>query len=109
MKKILTIAVREYRAMVGTKAFAFSICMMPILMFGSILALKFLQNVGEVKEETIVVIDRTGGLIPALKMAAMGHNAQFIESEDGKSKKNDPEFSISKGSKYFIESLEPDE
>jgi ABC-type Na+ efflux pump permease subunit len=110
MQKILTIAVREYRAMVGTKAFAFSICMMPILMFGSILAMKFLQNVGEVKEEKIVVIDRTGGFLPALKMAALGHNAQFAEDDSEEtSKSKDPEFSISKGSKYFIETLDAGE
>jgi ABC-type Na+ efflux pump permease subunit len=33
MRKILTIMIREYKAMVGTKAFLLSILMVPVLMF----------------------------------------------------------------------------
>ncbi|MGV2337517.1 MAG UNVERIFIED_CONTAM: hypothetical protein LVR18_26685 [Planctomycetaceae bacterium] len=38
MHKILTIAVREYQAMVATKAFLVAIALMPILMLGGALA-----------------------------------------------------------------------
>lgn len=76
MKKILTIAGREYRAMVGTKAFLLSILVMPILMFGSILAMQLLKNATEVKTQKIVVVDRSGELFDVLKQAADAMNAE---------------------------------
>ena len=59
MKKVITIAVREYRAMVGTKAFLFSIIMMPVLMLGSIFAMELMQKVETTKERTIAIIDHS--------------------------------------------------
>ena len=46
MYKLAVIAYREYVAMVGTKAFIFSLVMMPILMFGSFLVMPALQKLG---------------------------------------------------------------
>ena len=60
MIKIFTIACREFKAIVGTKAFLFSIMMMPILMFGGLFALELLQNVGEIEEKRIAIIDPDG-------------------------------------------------
>ncbi|MGI9516130.1 MAG: hypothetical protein ACR2NP_03715, partial [Pirellulaceae bacterium] len=77
MRKIFTIAGREYRAMVGTKAFLFSILMMPLLMFGSILAMDALSNTGEIKDLRIVVIDHTNQLFAPLKLQAETHNRQI--------------------------------
>ena len=71
MNKIMTIAVREYRAMVATKAFLISITMMPILMFGSIVAMQYLQKFDSVKDRTIKIIDGSGKLFEPLTTAAV--------------------------------------
>lgn len=51
MRKMLTVAVREYRAMVATKAFILSLIVMPVLMFGGILALNLMNQL--TKSETL--------------------------------------------------------
>ena len=76
MFKILTIAVREYRAMVGTKAFLISICMMPVLMFGSILAMELLRRVGSAEDHRVAVIDHSQRLFESLdRLAAQRRGA----------------------------------
>ncbi len=82
MRKVITIAIREYQAMVGTKAFLFSMLMMPLLMFGAIFAMEFLSKAGDIKDQKIVVIDHTGKLFPVLALAANKHNAT-LEKPDG--------------------------
>lgn len=74
MKKILTIAAREYRAMVATKAFLLSILIMPVLMFGSLIAVQFLEKAGESKNRKIVVVDQSGSLFEVLDKAALQLN-----------------------------------
>ncbi|HMP79639.1 MAG TPA: hypothetical protein PKD54_09330, partial [Pirellulaceae bacterium] len=64
MRKVWTIAKREYRAMVGTKAFLVSIIMMPVLMLGSLLAMSLFQRVTDIKERRIVVFDGTREILP---------------------------------------------
>ena len=70
MRKIFTIAYREYKAMVGTKAFVISIVMMPILMLGSLLAIKLLQDNQEIKTRKIAVIDHTGEFVEPIQNGA---------------------------------------
>lgn len=77
MRKIVTIAIREYKAMVATKAFLISIVMMPILMLGSLLAVDLLKNVGEVKERAIAVIDQSAELLPVLMAEAQSKNERI--------------------------------
>jgi len=60
MFKLWVIAHREYVAMVGTKAFLFTLVMMPILMFGSLLVMPALNGVSGGKTQKIVVSDGTG-------------------------------------------------
>src|SRR5215471_5328887 len=75
MRKIWTIAWREYKAMVATKAFLVSITLMPILMFGGILLATRLQNVGGPASKTMVIADGSGGtLFSDLQSAADAHN-----------------------------------
>ncbi|MCU0712284.1 MAG: hypothetical protein MUC43_09500, partial [Pirellula sp.] len=74
MYKLFVIAYREYVAMVGTKAFVFSLIMMPILMFGSFLLLPTLQKVGGNRELKIVVADGTGVLFEELKKSTDAYN-----------------------------------
>ncbi len=78
MRKVWTIACREYGAMVGTKAFLFSITLMPILMFGGILVANRLNSVQEVDEKVIVVVDGSGGqLFDDLQQAVRLRNASL--------------------------------
>jgi ABC-2 type transport system permease protein len=61
MKKILTIAAREYNAVVRSKAFIISIILLPVMMFGSMAVAKFSQQVRDESQRKIAVIDRTPG------------------------------------------------
>ena len=107
MRKILTIASREYRAMVGTKAFALSIVMMPILMLGSVAAMALLSKVNKVSERKIAVIDHSGVMFSQLKSAAEEHNQGLDEllkaGEEAQKKLGD-----SGEEKYILELVEAD-
>ncbi len=81
MKKILTISVREYRAMVGTKAFMVSIIMMPILMSAGIVAMELLKDVGQTKERKLAVIDHSSSFGAALQSAAERRNESIRKSQ----------------------------
>ncbi len=74
MKKILTIAAREYRAMVGTRGFLISVIMMPVLMLGSLFAMELMKQVSETKDRRIAVIDHSGFLFGELESAAKKRN-----------------------------------
>ena len=112
MRKILTVAAREYKAMVGTKAFLVSIIMMPILMGGSVIAMQLLKNIGEVKERRIIVADQSGILFERLKSAAEVRN-QFVEkmakaeesNDSAGQEEDDPFGSTSKGEIYRLENF----
>lgn len=107
MKKILTIAAREYRAMVATKAFLVSILMMPILMTGGFFVTTFLNKTGGAKERRIVVWDGTGKLFDALKTAADQANAKLDdESEDSQNSSNG---GFNQKEKLFLEKADFDE
>ena len=80
MRKIITIAVREYKAMVATKAFLLSIIVMPVIMLGSIVVMSVLQNQAEIKTRRIAVVDHTGLFSAAIEAAAKIHN-QDIDSQ----------------------------
>lgn len=115
MKKIITIAIREYKAMVGTKAFLLSIVMMPVLMLGGLIALRVLNNVGEIKERKIAVADGTGKLADVLKTSADARN-DFIEKAFGENAEQadkdadelDTGPSFNKAEKFLIEIIEGD-
>lgn len=74
MRKILTIANREYRAMVGTKAFLVTIGLMPILMMGGMLVPKLMKQVQKTEDKRIVVIDRSNALFEIVQQAADERN-----------------------------------
>ncbi len=77
MLKIWVIAIREYWAMVGTKAFMASIIMMPILMFGGLFAVDFLKGVNRNDVRKIAVIDQTGKLFDLLVEAVADRNTKL--------------------------------
>jgi len=74
MFKLWVIAHREYVAMVGTKAFLFTLVMMPILMFGSLLVMPVLNRVSGGKTQKLVISDGTGQLFSKLETAAKLRN-----------------------------------
>lgn len=78
MRKTLTIAAREYRAMVATKAFLISLFMMPLMMFGGIIALQAMSKLTKAETLKIAVWDETGQQFAALKVAADQRNAALV-------------------------------
>ena len=114
MKKIFIIAAREYRAMVGTKAFLATICLMPILMLGSLLAIELMSKATQVKERKIAVIDHSGDYVEAIKLTAEQKNSLIEQTDeesaaDEKSEKDKKreEFFGANRDKYLIEFVEP--
>ena len=97
MFKLWVIAHREYVAMVGTKAFLFTLVMMPILMFGSLLVMPVLNRVSGGKTQKLVISDGTGQLFAKLEVAAKLRN-EMIQSvapkpkEAKKAKPSKPSF-----------------
>jgi ABC-2 type transport system permease protein len=91
MHKILTIAHREFSAMVATKAFLLSLVLMPVLMGGGIVAAALLGRVAETSTKTLVIVDGTSGgaAVAALEKAAAAHNA-FIDAAAQASSKAGP-------------------
>ena len=77
MYKLFVIAHREYVAMVGTKAFLFTLVMMPILMFGSIVAMPLINSVSGSKTLKIVVADGTAQLFETIEQAATQRNTSL--------------------------------
>jgi ABC-2 type transport system permease protein len=76
IRKVWTIAQREYGAMVVTKAFLISIAFMPVLWFGGVIVGTRMQNMRDVTDKTIVIVDGSGGaLFGDLEQAAVAHNA----------------------------------
>jgi ABC-type Na+ efflux pump permease subunit len=72
--KIWTIAVREYRAIVGAKAFLIALVLMPVLMFAGIAVQSVVKGHVSPKQKRIVVLDGTGVLLPKIQEAAKARN-----------------------------------
>ncbi len=82
MRKILTIARREYMAMVATKAFIISIAIMPIFMFGSLLFTTMSEKFSKENDKEIAVFDSTGELFSQLQIAVGTYNKAIDEMGD---------------------------
>ncbi|MFN9720306.1 MAG: ABC transporter permease [Planctomycetota bacterium] len=104
MQKILTIARREYQAMVATKGFLIGLAMMPIMMMGGSVLPGLLQGIERPEDRKIIVIDGTGQLFDSLKQVAESRNQTLVNSE-GMSK----ESSISGPSSTPLKSLTREE
>ncbi|MCG3138256.1 MAG: putative protein YhaP [Phycisphaerae bacterium] len=87
MSKALVIALREYRAMVRTKAFLISLVIMPVFMGGGIVAQVMMRDQVDVTDRRVVVIDHTGVLLPQLLEAAQARNTYAIFDPDTKAQK----------------------
>jgi ABC-2 type transport system permease protein len=78
MIKTLVIARREYTAAVKTKSFIISVVLLPVMMFGGVVAQRLTRDLGDVSDRRVAVIDRTPGevLIDGLIEAAEQRNAR---------------------------------
>ena len=95
MFKIIAIARREFTAMVVTKAFVFTLVMMPILMLGGLVLIPALSKLSGQKDRRIVVADATGKLFESIDQAAGQRNQAILDaiaanSEVGRAKGGDP-------------------
>lgn len=84
MYKILVIAHREYAAMVATKAFLFTLVMMPILMFGGIVLMPQLNKLNGSKTRKIIVVDGSEKLLGLIQTAANARNEALKIAADVK-------------------------
>jgi ABC-2 type transport system permease protein len=95
MRKIITIARREFTAMVATKAFVLTLVMMPILMLGGIVLIPALSRLSGQKDRRIVVADASGKLLNSIQEAAENRNKAILDAvaanaEIGRTKGQDP-------------------
>lgn len=103
MRRIRTIAVREYRAMVGTKAFLFTIACMPILMMGGTVAPALLKKLQTNEPRELLVVDQSERVLPALQILAETRNEKLSEPKEG------AEGAFGDSSPYNITAHTPDE
>src|SRR5512134_1132732 len=70
MHKTAIVARSEFATLVRSKAFIVSLILMPVVMVGSILAVRFTKDAADVSERRFAYVDRSGLLGPALEAAA---------------------------------------
>ena len=101
MTKTIAIALREYNAVVRSKAFVISMVLLPVMMFSSFLVQKLGQAVHDVNDRRFAVIDRTPGqeMYDAIDEAVKRHNEQTI----------DPKTKQQTTSRYVLEKFAPAE
>lgn len=85
MFKVWTVARTEYLNSVRSKAFLVGIIMMPLLIFGSILAQRLADKKMDTQTRRFAVLDRSGELLPIITTEAEIRNRDqiFESNEDG--------------------------
>ncbi|MDP8207089.1 MAG: ABC transporter permease [Candidatus Electryonea clarkiae] len=100
MYKTFIIARMEYLSTLKSKSFVIIMLMAPIIMSGSGLTMKLLENKVDTTDKKIAVIDRSGVIIEHLVEAAKTRNeSEMFDEESGKKIKP----------AYIFESVEPAE
>jgi ABC-2 type transport system permease protein len=85
MRRCLTIGRREYLAAVKTKGFLIGLVVAPIMMCGGIIAMVALRGQVDVTDKRIALVDRAGGLGPALVSAAdLRTEKDIVDAKSGK-------------------------
>jgi len=87
MRKMIVVAVREYQAAVKTKAFIFTMLMMPIIWGGSIAVQVLLRDKVDIGDKKVAVADYTGELFDALAREATVRNETKIFDGEGPARK----------------------
>jgi len=100
MHRALRFALREYIAAVKTKGFIIGLVLAPIMMSGGAIAFFLLKDRVDTTDKTVVVIDRSGVLAPAILEAAEERNARDLYDEATREKVRPA---------YLFETVVPDE
>jgi ABC-2 type transport system permease protein len=82
MRKIWTIAAREYRATIRTKTFLIAVILMPVFMGGGLGMHALTEGKIDTETKRIGVVDRSGKMFSALEQAVERHNTVEIFDED---------------------------
>ncbi len=96
MRKIFTIAAREYNAVVRSKAFVLSLVLLPLMMAAPAVVQRVTKDVVDTRERSFAVIDQTPGeqIYAALDTAVKAHNAAVNDPATGR--QVHPKFSLEK-------------
>ena len=98
MRKVLTLARREYKAAVHTKGFVIGLLIAPLFMGGSLLGMALLKGQVDTTDRPIAVVDRSGIVAEVIVQAAEERNGVEVHDESGKKVKP----------AYNIQVVEPD-
>ena len=99
MRKILILAIREYKTAIRTRSFIVGLVVAPIMMFGGILAVGLFKDKVNINDKKIIVIDHTGRIAQSLIDAADARNkTEIFDKETGEKIKP----------AYIFETIEPD-
>ncbi len=85
MRKVLWLALREYKTSVRTKGFIIGLIIFPIFMGGSSLAYYLLKDRVDTTDKRLAVVDRSGVVVEAIVRAAEERNTrELYDVESGK-------------------------
>ncbi|MFA6472572.1 MAG: ABC transporter permease [Candidatus Latescibacterota bacterium] len=85
MRKIMTLAWREYKAAVRTKGFIIGLVLMPIFMSGGFIAMKLSESHIDTSDKKIAVIDWSGKIADSIVQAAKTRNeTEVYDTKKGK-------------------------
>ena len=99
MRKIWTVAAREYRATIKTKTFVIAIVLMPVFMGGGLAMRAMTEGRLDTEVKRIGVVDRSGKMFAALEQAVEKHNTvDIIDEKSGRPS----------GPKYALENIAPE-
>ena len=79
MNKLLTIAGREFLATVRTRAFIFSVVLMPVLIVGGIYGGQWVEDAARREQQStrrLVVVDRAGDVLENIRWQVAAHNQE---------------------------------
>jgi ABC-2 type transport system permease protein len=100
MRKVMWLALREYKTSVRTKGFIIGLIIFPIFMGGSSLAYFLLKDRVDTTDKRLAVVDRSGVLAEMILQTAEERNAKELHDKES-GKKIKPAF--------IVEIVEPDE
>lgn len=103
MKKILVVAQREYMSMVATKAFLFTLIMMPVLMFGGLVLMPMIGKIGGGRELKIIVFDHDGEFAEMLQESANARNESLEQTASDGDEEEDFEDRMTPTDKWIFE------
>lgn len=93
MRKILVIALREYKTAVKTKSFIISLILVPVLMGGSLAVSIITEDKVDTTDKKYAVIDHSGLFTEALQQRVIQHNQSEV-FKPGTTEKVRPTYSL---------------